>query len=141
MRRMFYALPVIGSVLLSADTQTMYGLVDLTDANVTQQLQVIGKANIKGSTLTQMLNVWGTLSADHTSFRQGIDVKGNEIELKDSVVEGNISVSNYIAKPRVKLDSSIVNGEIVFKSLKKGEVIKDANSQIQGGVKNGEIHE
>ncbi len=141
MRRLFYVVPMISSMLPSASSQTLYGLVDLIDAHVQQDIQVIGKATIENSMISKKLDVWGTLSANKTTFEQGVHVRGNEVDLRHSTINGDLQVSNYLKKPRVNLDHTQVNGRIVFNSLAKGAVDKDEKSQISKGIKNGVIHE
>jgi hypothetical protein len=132
---------MISSILPSASSQTLYGLVNLRDAHILQDIQVIGKANVEDSTLSKNLDVWGTLVANETTFDQGVHVRGNTVELRNSTINGDLQVSNYLKKPRVNLDHTQVSGRIIFNSLTKGSVEKDEKSQIKKGVKNGVVNE
>ena len=141
MRRIFYVVPMLSGLLPAASTQTLYGLVEMQDAHISQEIQVIGQAKVDDSILEKPIDVWGTLSANHTNFKQGIRVRGNEVSLRHTTVNGDVSISNYLKKPKVILEDTIVNGRVIFNSLVKGEVKKDSKSKVIKPIKNGEVNE
>lgn len=141
MRKLFYVVPIMSGLLSYADTQTMYGMVDLNHADIKQEVKVLGKAKLKDSNIHRSIHVWGTLSADKTVFGQDIHVRGNDVSLNESVVEGDVLLTNYLKQPCIKLNGTTVNGDVVFNSRQKGKVIKDATTQIRGDIKHGVVDE
>lgn len=136
MRKLLYTLPLMSSFVI-ASQQTMYGLVNLKNSDISQDLRVVGSATVNESNVDAAMKVLGAINASASKFGKGLDVVGSDIQLKQSLVSGDVTVTNYLKKPKIKLEGTTVDGQIVFNSLQPGEVIMDADSDVTKGIKNG----
>lgn len=104
-------------------------------------LDVLGEANLTGSTIKNSASIMGSLQAVRTTFEQSITVLCQRVVFTASHLEG-LTVQQdggFKGKQVVELkQSTIVNGPIHFESG-KGEVVLYPGSQVLGPITGGKL--
>ncbi|MEC7030838.1 MAG: hypothetical protein VXW87_04165 [Pseudomonadota bacterium] len=134
--------PVIGMCVFISQAkseQLLYGNIKLNDVVIDHPVKIIGLANVFHSTVNQDFSVLGVLKAKQSHFKNNIFVLGSNSSLESGEVDGSVLVTNYLRRPRIVLEDSVVKGKVIFKGVVKGCVQMDTNSRVHGGIENGEV--
>lgn len=118
--------------------QTMYGSVAISDMAMSNEIKIVGMGDLKDSVFDKDVRVVGYLKSQNSHFLADIYTVGSDLSLSHDEVEGDVHITNYIKTPRVYLSNSTIKGKIIFHGRKRGKVIKDSGSIING-IENGDM--
>ena len=137
-----WAAPVLGVCVFLSQAkpeQVMYGNVNLTELTIDTPLRIIGLGHLDNVKALNDVSVVGALKVQHSTFMGDIYIIGSSSTLESTQVAGNIKVTNYLSRPKLKLHNTSVEGKVIFKGVARGCVEMDANSQVLQGIENGEV--
>jgi hypothetical protein len=119
--------------------QVMYGNVKIHDVTIDSEIKVIGVGLAKDSIFDKDVTVFGFFEASNSQFFSSIKVMGSDVVLKSNHIEGDVHITNYIHKPKLRLRDTTIEGKVIFHGLKSGLVDIDSSSRVVQGVENGEV--
>lgn len=137
-----WIMPVLGvCVFLSTahSGQTYYGGISLENTTIESPVKVYGFACFKGVAFDKEVDVYGSLTASGSHFYDDVKVVGSSVEFSSNIIEGNVTIINYLKRPRLVLKNTEIHGKVIFRGLKKGIGEKDASSHLGQGVENGDV--
>lgn len=110
----------------------------LTAENISaRNLMVEGNANLSHFFVGGITNVTGNFTADTGEFKNGIAIVGSDITLKDSKVNGMVTITSKDNQPYLRvICGSVITGAVLFDG-KAGIVQITGDSLVQGKVVNG----
>ena len=137
-----WAAPVLGVCVFISQAkpeQVMYGNIKLSELTIDTPLKIIGIGQMDKVKAHSDVTVVGVLKAQHSTFMGDIYIVGSNTSLESAQVAGNIQVTNYLSRPKLKLHNTSVAGKVIFKGVVRGCIEMDDNSQISQGIENGEV--
>jgi hypothetical protein len=120
--------------------------INLTGSLISQNaeigsLEVMGEANLTGTTVQEASSIIGSLQATRSNFKKALTILTQKALFTASKLEGVTVQKDGACKGKQIIElrqGTIVNGPIHFESG-KGEVIVSSGSQILGEVVGGKV--
>ncbi len=137
-----WAAPVLGVCVFISQAkpeQVMYGNIKLSELTIDTPLRIVGVGKMDKTKALSDVTVVGVLKAQHSTFMGNIYIVGSSTSLDSAQVAGNIQVSNYLSRPKIKLHNTSIAGKVIFKGIARGCIEMDANSQVLQGIENGDV--
>ena len=113
-----WAAPVLGVCVFLSQAkpeQVMYGNVKLTELTIDAPLRIIGLGHLDSVKALNDVSVVGSLKVQNSTFMGDIYIIGSSSVLESTQVAGNIQVTNYLSRPKLKLHNTSVAGKVIFK--------------------------
>lgn len=137
-----WAAPVLGVCVFISQAkpeQVMYGNIKLSELTIDTPLRIVGLGQMDGVKALSDVTVVGVLKAQHSTFMGDLYIIGSNSSLEFAEAAGNIQVTNYLSRPKLKLHNTSVAGKVIFKGLARGCIEMDDNSQVLQGIENGDV--
>ncbi|MCF6767727.1 hypothetical protein L3V86_05030 [Thiotrichales bacterium 19S11-10] len=116
-------------------TTTINGLSNI-DGAALYGLTANGPLKIDESTINGATKITGYLDAEETTFGQSVDAAASLIELEESTINGDLTITSDKPATVVLSKASTISGHVIFKKA-SGTVVKKDDKSRSGDVKNG----
>lgn len=130
--------PFVGICMFLSNAQMLYGDVKLHDTEISQEVKIVGMGSMKNAVFDKSVSVVGFLNSESSHFLSDVYLTGSDLVLRNDHIDGDVHITNYLKKPKLRMQQSTIKGKVVFHGRKPGKVEKDKDSTIERGVENGD---